>query len=46
MRAEVGDAPGFIFEAPANDAPGHPPPKGENPRSEDKSRLQHLCTRA
>jgi len=42
MRAEVGDAPGFIFEAPAKDAPGRPPYEDEDPRSEGKQRV-HAC---
>ena len=47
MRAEVSDAPGFIFEAPAKNAPaGRPPPEDEDPRSEGKPRLQRLCMRA
>ena len=32
MRAEVGDAPGSIFEAPAKDAPGRPPPEDKGAR--------------
>ena len=46
MRAEVGNAPGSIFKAPAKDAPGRPPPEDQDPRSDDKPRLQHICTRA
>jgi len=46
MHAEVGGAPGSIFEAPARDAPGCPPPEDEGLRSEGKPRRQRLCTRA